>query len=252
MAKCRQARVSSTAPMRATLAALAAAFIAIITSGQETRAEVTSCAGAPVQVEVPRGTPYSLRLAEKAQALTGTTKAVVLGDSDAGRWPADELEPILGSPVLNLAHGGDRFENTRWIVDQVDPQGTKAISSVVLMVGSNSVNRDEPCSLQAKARALLGALEPRFPAARIFVVNILQKGRAAGPMAARVRAANEVLRRVSAELGLRYVDVHAAFAGRCGETTACPLFAADGVHPSVAGFDLMSRVLADAAKVKPG
>ncbi|SEQ37044.1 Lysophospholipase L1 [Faunimonas pinastri] len=221
-------------------------------TGSAAVAAGATCGGAAVQTEVPRGTPYSDRLADKAAVLPPDTRALIFGDSDAGRWPADQLDHLFGTPVLNFAQGGDRFENTRWMIDQVDAPAARAVSSVVVMVGSNSVNRDDPCSLEAKARDLLRSLKPRFPAARVYFVNILQKGRVEGRMSDRVLAANDVLRELSAEFGLTYVDVHGAFAAECGEATDCPLFAEDRVHPSAAGFDLMSRVLARALQPKPG
>ncbi len=205
------------------------------------------CDGRAVRTEEFRGRPMTVRIGEMARALPAGS-AVVLGDSIANRWPRNDLADILGAPVVVLANGGDRIENANWTLTQVDQARAKSVRRVVSEVGTANLLTDTTCEFAARTRSYLQNLRRTFPNAKIYAVNIYQKGVGGRARVAEVRAANEAIRASAAENGIVYVDIHGPLANKCVGQESCTLLEPNRVHPSPQGYDLFSAVLREALK----
>jgi lysophospholipase L1-like esterase len=188
----------------------------------------------------------SNRLAEMARSLTPGARSIAYGDSTVGRWPHDELQALLGAPTVFLAHGGDSMENTAWMVEQTNPAAAAAIPTVLVSVGTANLRADDRCAFTVRARALMSLVRRRFPKARIYYIGLYQKGLYGRAIQGDVVASNDVLQQTANSLGIRYVDVYDPIARACLGQASCTLLEPNRVHPSDAGYVVISRALSEA------
>ena len=205
------------------------------------------CSAAGVQTEVARGLPMNDRFAEEARDLSPGTRSLVFGDSTAARWPPGELDGIIGAPSVHLANGGDSIENTTWMVDQVNPSRATGVRTVLASVGTANLRTDDACAFGVKARALMFQLRSHFPRASIYFIGLYQKGLFGRALQEEVIASNDVFRRAAVAAGITYVNIYDPIAKACAGQASCTLFEPNRVHPSVAGYAVISQALRSVA-----
>ncbi|HMN70386.1 MAG TPA: SGNH/GDSL hydrolase family protein [Rhodoblastus sp.] len=188
----------------------------------------------------------TVRIGNMARALPENS-VVVLGDSIVARWPKPQLAGVLGDPIVVLANGGDRIENTNWTLTQVDQSKARTVRRVVSEVGTANLT-DTGCEFVARTRAYFQNLRRVFSNAKIYALNIYQKGLGGRARVEQVRAANEAIRSAAADNNIAYVDIHDPLENKCVGQESCALLEANRVHPSQAGYDLFTAVLQDAMR----
>jgi lysophospholipase L1-like esterase len=205
-----------------------------------------ACPG--VVTSTPRGTPASEQRATLARMLGDDVPVVVVGDSFGHRWPDEDLRSALGGRPTKLAVGGDRLENTTWMVSQIRP-GLHP-KAVLIVSGTNNVNHDAACEFDRRLDALLAAVREKFPKTRVYEMNITPKGHGLRAFLPQVRAANAYMREADAAHGIVYVDAFTALAEACAAQSGpeCPLIEPDRLHPTPEGFKPLTTALAAAAR----
>lgn len=198
---------------------------------------VTSCSEAK---EMFRDTPSSRRVVAQAEALHGEIGLLVLGDSIAAHLPTSNL--LLPDRVsINLAVGGDKLGNTEFIAQRVGRSATPV--AIVLLVGTNDVNQEDPTETTRSIDDLAKVLRERFPSSKVHIVNILPKGQSLKAFRVNIERANQALAAAADRIHGHLIDAHAAFVSACKDTTPCELLQDDNVHPSAKGYALLNRLL---------
>lgn len=184
--------------------------------------------------------------------------AVFIGDSITDMWALDAFFQASEGFIVNRGIGGDRtpFVRRRFAADvlQLRPH------LVVIKIGVNNtwdldiwwdrtlirspreiedeiVADVEAMALSAKEGGIAVALCSILPTDVPFNGNTAVRNTI-------IAQANTRLRDIAAREGLLYVDYHASLVADDGLTLR-PGLADDGLHPHVAGYDLMATVLLD-------
>ncbi len=205
--------------------------------------EPPACTAAAIQTAVFRNDASTRRLAEEARILKPGAAAVVLGDSIAARWPRGKMEAVIGAPVVYFAHGGDKLENTNWLIDQITAGAGASVRKVIVSDGTNNLRDDNYCVVAVKSEALMVNLRHHFPAADIYIIDLYGKGLFSNARKAQVLQANELLRQATHAAGLHFVDVYFPMAEGCAGQERCVLLDPKLFHPSLAGYEVLSETL---------
>jgi lysophospholipase L1-like esterase len=153
------------------------------------------------------------------------------------------LAQTIGATPVLLADGGDKIENTVWVVDQIDPAAARRVRTIVASVGTANLRDRDPCAFDVKAEALAAHLRRKFPHGSIFMIGLYQKGPFGENLKAQVAAANKSLQQAAASIGATYVDVYEPLARACVGQENCTMFEPNRVHPSLAGYVVISNAL---------
>lgn len=193
---------------------------------------------------------YAWRRDEIARQLA-TTKfgAIALGDSIVQRWPDDLLASITGLPTLNAGVNGDLTQTVAWELEAPAWSGQRP-RDVFLLIGTNDGGIASPCDIYWGIRNDVRMIHQALPAARIFVISILPRGRDMSQRDASISMTNRALAEGTAAGGYHYVDAHDAFL--CNHRTPCALMTPRAwVHPSPAGYEILSRIMRQAVASSP-
>jgi platelet-activating factor acetylhydrolase IB subunit beta/gamma len=152
-------------------------------------------------------------------------------------WPASLLPGALGGPVLNAAIGGGT-QTLIWQLQTTDWTG-QSPRFVLLVVGTNNLGKPT-CEVVLGVEAAITASHHTFPTARIIYVSILPRGNNMRDWESKIEAINAELMAASAGKYL-FVDAHNAFL--CNHKTPCALFKEGDLHPSLAGYRVLTQKL---------
>ena len=152
-----------------------------------------------------------------------------------------------GARLLNVAVSGATTADV--LRDQVDRVREAHPTLVTLGVGANDVTRGTtPEAFARDFEALLGALEDEVEGP-IVVTNVPDLSLAPAvtgvprqALRARVEAENELIREIASRHGVRVVDVFSSSRDELAQRPTT-LFAADGYHPSDAGYALWAEAM---------
>ena len=174
------------------------------------------------------------RHAEKkayAEANKDKIKILMLGDSITHQWeykPAAKAQAKYITPynVLNLGCGGDRTQNTLWIIEKsgilelINPQ------LVTIMIGTN--NPDRPEATAAGVKAVVEKVRARYPEAKILLYAIFPRGKVPARHVKNVKANEEIAKLCDGEKTI-WVDICKNFLNKDGvlEKSVMP----DLLHP---------------------
>lgn len=185
----------------------------------------------------PVPNPHSShRHVEFCRLSVGDFPAVLLGDSifDLWRYHPEHWSRFF-SGSLNLGVSGDGVENIIWRVQNGELDNCRA-NAVVILVGTNNIaRRHTPVQIAAAVGKLVSLVRDKQPQARILLVSVLP--REPVEHMPTVRALNEQLAQIP---GVLFVD---AFQSFLKIDSPDPLLLPDGVHPSVAGYDVLGGLI---------
>jgi lysophospholipase L1-like esterase len=212
----------------------------------------------PADRAVPRTDPNSLiahaELLEKAKQ--GRIDVYFEGDSIARRWGATDYPELLanwkanfnGWNAADFGWGADRTEHILWRLQNGELDGVNP-KVIVLLAGTNNVDSSPGDDADAKVaditkglQAIVELCREKRPEATILVTGIFPRNDnvAVLPEIARI---NANLARLADRQRVRYVDVNDKLADEGGRLLD-GMMNADGLHPSVKGY----QVWADALK----
>lgn len=163
-----------------------------------------------------------------------TESIVMLGDSITaeGEWSA--LLP--GEPVVNRGRSGF---TTQQLVEVAGEVATQRPSAVFVLTGTNDIHDGRPPAWTVRhLMDLLDQFESNTPGTEVVVQTILPRSDA--PDA--VKQANDAIRRLVAERGVRLLDLHPEFDDGAGELR--DIETTDGVHLSPVGYRRWADALA--------
>ena len=165
---------------------------------------------------------------------------VLLGDSITEGFAVPEYFP--GRRMLNRGIGADVIGND---LPADDPRGVIrrldcsvfdcAATDVFLMIGINDLNGGRGVdTMETGYRELLRQIKSHSPAVRVHVESLLPTRGQFAKHNAPVREFNARLKRLAAEFGYHFVDLHHLFTDAGGELKS--EFTADGLHLTEPGY----------------
>ena len=179
-------------------------------------------------------------------ARAGNIDLLFVGDSITDWWRQEQRglsvwnEHFMPLKVANFGIAGDTTQGVLWRMQNGELDGFQA-KLIVLMLGTNNINRNENDDIAAGDRAIVNEFLKRQPQAKVLVLGIFPRGAAAdNPFRASIKAINEKLATIADNKRVFYMDIGDKFLAPDGTLTAEIM--PDGLHPSTQGY----RIWADA------
>lgn len=163
---------------------------------------------------------------------------LVMGDSIAAKFPLKDLQAAFPNRSIDkIAMAGERAQQTLWKVDQISDLRPQ---SVVLIVGTNNLGRNTPCSTAATIAELVTRIQ-RLGPKEIYVFAILPRGDWRDE---RLTVNAEVAGALAGRDGVRLINLD-------HELEACPsCYRDDGLHLSRQGYEVLAGGVARASSLK--
>ena len=145
---------------------------------QQTLEQATKVATTPVQYK--RHVKRHETKKAYAAANKGKIKILMLGDSITHQWeakPAADAQKKYIAPynVLNLGCGGDRTQNTIWIIEKSGILDLISPKLVTIMIGTN--NRGHYQATVAGIKRIIDGVRKKYPDAQILLYAIFPRGK---------------------------------------------------------------------------
>ena len=175
----------------------------------------------------------------------GNPQVVFLGDSISA-WYANSPAWSSGIAPLgasDLAVSGNRTENVLWQLETGLLNGT-APKVIVLMIGTNNLGVGQtPQDTAQGVAACVTALRLREPQAQILLLGILPAESAVNlALRQEITETNALIAGLNDGVSVHFLDVGASFLKPDG--TLLPGVLLDGLHPTAAGYQLLTDAIA--------
>jgi lysophospholipase L1-like esterase len=185
-------------------------------------------------------------------AKAGNIDLLFVGDSITDWWrQANRGLPVWDEyfaplKAANFGIAGDTTQGVLWRMQNGELDGFHA-KTIVLMLGTNNINRNQNDDIAEGDRAIVQEFLKRQPDAKVLLLGIFPRGAAPdNAFRASIKTINERLATLADNQRVFYMDIGDRFLTADGTLT--PEIMPDGLHPSTAGY----RIWADAiiGKVK--
>jgi len=194
-------------------------------------------------LDLPQLQRYAAENAALAPAPKGTSRVVLFGDSITEGWgPTGSDRFFPGKPYVNRGISGQTTAQMllRFRQDVIDLKP----AVVVILAGTNDIAGNTGPATQRMIEDNLHSIAElaKVHGIRVVLASVLPVStypwRPGSQPAGQVRALNEALRQYARQQGLVYLDYYAAMTNAEGGLD--PALAADGVHPTPAGYAIMA------------
>jgi len=186
----------------------------------------------------------------KTQAEKGDCPIVFMGDSITHGWDGKLDKHFPDMKIVNISFGGDRTEQTLWIIDNLDWKKI-APKVIMLMIGTNNTghrNREQesPMDTFDGIKAVIANLRAKTPDTKIILLAIFPRSEKAGDEA-RVRnsTANAMVPTLADNQNVFFMDIGARFLAADGATLPKDIMP-DLLHLNDKGY----AIWAEAVKAK--
>lgn len=250
------------APRPAPVAASVAAPVAQVAAATPTAAPQ---AAAPAAAPTPRPPPGPLPPATEPRprddarhqsflevAKAGNIDLLFVGDSITDWWRTDNR----GKPewdktwaplkAANFGIAGDTTQGVLWRMQNGELDGFKA-KLIVLMLGTNNLRRNEITDIAAGDAAIVAEFRKHQPQAKVLILGVFPRGAAPDnafrPM---IKELNGHLAKLADNKSVFYLDIGEKFLASDGTLTTEVM--ADGLHPTLKGYEIWSAATVDKVK----
>jgi acetyl esterase/lipase/lysophospholipase L1-like esterase len=186
-----------------------------------------------------------------ARGHAGPIGVLFLGDSIVNHWRiAPQIwEKYFGKyQPANFGIPGDMTQNVIWRIEQGEFDGLHP-RVVVFMLGTNNSGVNTAAEIFAADRKIVELLRAKMPETKVLLLAIFPRGSrqrdGSGPDFTQrmtvINAVNAQLATLDDGQNVRYLDIGAKFRGPDGKIPATIM--ADGVHPTVAGFQIWADAM---------
>jgi len=183
----------------------------------------------------------------KELAEKGECPYVFMGDSITHGWDGKLEKHFPGMKIANISFGGDRTEQTLWIVDNLDWKKINA-KVIMLMIGTNNTghrNRAEesPQDTFDGIQAIIKNLREKTPDTKILLLAIFPRSATAGDQA-RVRnaTANAMVPTLADNTSVFFMDIGARFLAPDGATLTKDIMP-DLLHLNDKGYEIWAEAV---------
>ncbi len=198
----------------------------------------------PATVPRPRDDARHQSFLEVARA--GNIDLLFVGDSITDWWRQEQRglsvwnEHFAPLKAANFGIAGDTTQGVLWRMQNGELDGFQA-KLVVLMLGTNNINRNANDDIAEGDRAIVNEILKRQPQAKVLLLGIFPRGAAAdNPFRASIKAINARLATFADNTRVFYMDIGDKFLAADGTLPADIM--PDGLHPNTQGY----RIWADA------
>src|SRR5687767_11210233 len=182
----------------------------------------------------------------------GNIDLLFVGDSITDWWRQEQRglpvwnEYFAPLKAANFGIAGDTTQGVLWRMQNGELDGFQA-KLIVLMLGTNNINRNPNDEIAAGDRAIIEELLKRQPQAKVLLLGIFPRGaQADNPFRASIKTINDKLATIADNQRVFYMDIGDKFLAADGTLPADIM--PDGLHPNAQGY----KIWADAihARVK--
>jgi lysophospholipase L1-like esterase len=182
-------------------------------------------------------------------ARKGNIDLLFVGDSITDWW----RQPARGESVwnatfapLNAANfgiAGDTTQGVLWRMQNGELDGFNS-KLVVLMLGTNNINRNTNEDIAAGDRAIVEEFKKHQPQAKILLLGIFPRNAdPAHPLRASIKEINAALEKLGDDRKVFYKDIGEKFLTADG--TLATEIMADGLHPTTSGYQIWADAIID-------
>ena len=174
---------------------------------------------------------------------------IFIGDSIVEYFPLQEL---LGT-TKTIVNRGIRGYQTGLLLDNLDAHlYGDAVDHIVILIGTNDIGKDIPMSQTlTNLESVIQTISRDYPLSQIKLVSILPVNEGEDFKQTvyirtneKIKAWNQAYQDLaSAYMQVEYIPVFDSFLDEAGQLK--PTYTTDGLHLSVAGYQVLSNVLKD-------
>jgi len=180
-------------------------------------------------------------------AKAGNIDLLFVGDSITDWW----RQPQRGLPAwetnfaplkaANFGIAGDTTQGVLWRMQNGELDGFKA-KLIVLMLGTNNINRNDNADIAAGDAAIIAEFKKRQPQAKILLLGVFPRGGAAdNAFRPKIKEINGHLAKLADNRQVHYLDIGDKFLAPDGtlSTDIMP----DGLHPNLKGYEIWAAAI---------
>ena len=185
-------------------------------------------------------------------AKAGNIDLLFVGDSITDWWRQEQRglsvwnEHFAPLRAANFGIAGDTTQGVLWRMQNGELDGFQA-KLIVLMLGTNNINRNANDDIAEGDRAIINEFLKRQPQAKVLLLGIFPRGAAAdNPFRASIKAINEKLATFADNKRVFYMDIGDRFLAADG--TLPVEIMPDGLHPNTAGYKIWADAIVGRVK----
>jgi lysophospholipase L1-like esterase len=180
-------------------------------------------------------------------AKAGNIDLLFVGDSITDWWRQENRglpvwnEYFAPLEAANFGIAGDTTQGVLWRMQNGELDGFQA-KLVVLMLGTNNINRNANDDIAAGDRAIIQEFLTRQPEAKVLLLGIFPRGAAAdNPFRASIAEINKRLAAMADNSRVFYMDIGRQFLAPDGTLPADVM--PDGLHPNEKGYRIWAEAI---------
>ena len=180
-------------------------------------------------------------------AKEGNIDLLFVGDSITDWWRQERRglpvwnEFFAPLKAANFGIAGDTTQGVLWRMQNGELDGFQA-KLIVLMLGTNNINRNANDDIAEGDRAIVNEFLKRQPQAKVLLLGVFPRGAAAdNPFRASIKAINEKLATIADNQRVFYMDIGDKFLAADG--TLSTEIMPDGLHPNLQGYKIWADAI---------
>jgi lysophospholipase L1-like esterase len=183
-------------------------------------------------------------------AARGNIDLLFVGDSITDWWARAGLpvweQTFASLKAANFGIAGDTTQGVLWRMQNGELEGFKA-KLIVLMLGTNNINRNPNDEIADGDRAIVEEFKKRQPQAKVLLLGIFPRGADPNnPARAAIKEINAKLAKLADNKKVFYMDIGDKFLTSDGTLTTEIM--ADGLHPTAKGYQVWADAILDTVK----
>ena len=211
----------------------------------------------PAPAALPPATEPRPRDDNRHKCFVQTAKAggidlLFVGDSITDWWrTANRGKPEWDKTwaplkAANFGIAGDTTQGVLWRMQNGELEGFKA-KTIVLMLGTNNLRRNEIADIAAGDAAIVAEFRKRQPQAKVLILGVFPRGAAPdNEFRGMIKELNGHLAKLADSKQVFYLDIGQKFLTADGTLTTEIM--ADGLHPTLKGYQIWAAATVDKVK----
>ena len=182
-------------------------------------------------------------------AKQGDANVLFMGDSITDFWRNADGN-YAGKPVLDkyfgqwkVANFGIAGDTTQGVLYRLKDGEGRGFSpkAVMLMIGTNNTGRNSVAEIAEGIGAVVLELQQDFPNAKILLLGVFPRGRAADPVRATIADINKTIAKLHDGNRVHYLDIGKGFLDADGNIPTDVM--SDGLHPTMKGYEIWAKAV---------
>jgi len=182
-------------------------------------------------------------------AKQGDANVLFMGDSITDFWRNADGN-YAGKPVLDkyfgqwkVANFGIAGDTTQGVLYRLKDGEGRGFSpkAVMLMIGTNNTGRNSAAEIAEGIGAVVLELQQDFPNAKILLLGVFPRGRAADPVRATIADINKTIAKLHDGNRVHYLDIGKGFLDADGNIPTDVM--SDGLHPTMKGYEIWAKAV---------